>query len=237
MIDSKCKIWYDIKNKSGRCITTILILILTLYLGDINAMTIKNNISNITKNQAINQTDNIIKCAKLGLTEFQTSFMTGVPVDNLYREYAEMIKNNLPSDYKEKRWKRFYRFDPAASAKFGNEYWSKNKDKPLYRLTSALANQISIHCNKRGIDRNGKAFKLLRFSVGELKSHLESLFEPWMSWDNYGLAWQIDHKTPVSWFKFKTVNEKSFHDCWCLKNLQPLSKTDNLAKGNRWSDA
>ena len=182
------------------------------------------------------KTIGIIKCAKMGLTEMQTCFMMDVSIEHLRGKYTDIIENNLPEDYKERRWKRLVRFDPVEAARLGKIYREQNHKKPLFRLKSTMANQISIHCNKRGINRKGKAFKLLKFSGPELKLHLESKFKPWMTWDNYGTMWQIDHKIPVSWFDFKSVDDKMFHECWSLDNLQPLSKVENMRKADRWHD-
>ncbi len=71
--------------------------------------------------------------------------------------------------------------------------------------------------------------------VDELKQHLESLFQPGMTWDNYGNGgWEIDHKTPDSWFQYNSVNDQGFKDSWALANLQPMWATDNHRKGNTY---
>jgi len=60
------------------------------------------------------------------------------------------------------------------------------------------------------------------YSAIDLKEHLESLFEDWMTWENYG-AWEIDHITCVSQFHRDTdasvVNS--------LSNLRPLCEKKN----------
>lgn len=74
--------------------------------------------------------------------------------------------------------------------------------------------------------RNG----VIKFTRDELKFHLEKQFQPGMSWDNYGRAWHIDHKVPVSAFNLSC--DEDIKRCWSLKNLQPLFKMDNLKKGS-----
>lgn len=68
------------------------------------------------------------------------------------------------------------------------------------------------------------------YSISELKQHLELLFKPGMSWDNYG-DWEIDHVIPVSAFKYSSPNDLTFKQCWSLTNLQPLWRHDNRTKG------
>jgi len=58
---------------------------------------------------------------------------------------------------------------------------------------------------------------MLGYSADQLKSHIESLWTPGMTWDNYG-EWHIDHIIQVHTFSKDTdvsiVN--------ALSNLRPL---------------
>lgn len=63
--------------------------------------------------------------------------------------------------------------------------------------------------------------------------HLEAQFNIFMSWENYGSEWHIDHKKPKSLFHFKTKEDNEFKRCWSLDNLQPLEAKFNLQKGNK----
>lgn len=55
-----------------------------------------------------------------------------------------------------------------------------------------------------------------------------------MTWENHGIhGWHIDHKIPVSAFKFKKPEDEDFKLCWSLKNLQPLWAFDNISKKNK----
>jgi hypothetical protein len=67
-------------------------------------------------------------------------------------------------------------------------------------------------------------------SLEELKVYIESKFEPWMSWCNYGkyngglnYGWDIDHIIPISSAK----TEEEFHELCHYKNLQPLCSRIN----------
>jgi len=72
----------------------------------------------------------------------------------------------------------------------------------------------------------------------EVKNHLESKFEPWMSWENYGkyngelnYGWDIDHIIPLSSAKTEEELLKLFH----YSNLQPLcSYTNRYVKKNKF---
>ena len=99
-----------------------------------------------------------------------------------------------------------------------------------------------------GMSKGGSSFiKSIGYSIQELKEHLEKLFEPWMTWGNYGKfnsktwddndpttwTWQIDHIIPHSTFNYTSMNDRSFKDCWALSNLRPYSAKQNLIDGDR----
>lgn len=79
----------------------------------------------------------------------------------------------------------------------------------------------------------------LPYSMMDLKLHLESLWEPWMDWSNWGgydpnvRTWQIDHIVPQSKLPYSDFNEVNFFKCWALTNLRPLESKLNLEKGCR----
>lgn len=67
----------------------------------------------------------------------------------------------------------------------------------------------------------------------KFKEHIESLFKPGMSWENYG-EWELDHIRPTLLFRFESVNDQEFKKCFALENLQPLWKRENLLKGKKY---
>ena len=74
---------------------------------------------------------------------------------------------------------------------------------------------------------------LVPYTADDLKKHLESLFQPGMSWENYGkFGWHIDHIIPKSFFQFTSTEDVEFKYCWSLDNLQPLWWRDNIVKSN-----
>lgn len=72
---------------------------------------------------------------------------------------------------------------------------------------------------------------LLGYSAKELRAHLESQFEPGMTWDDRS-AWHIDHVKPVSAFIAEGIKDPQIINA--LSNLKPLWAKDNLAKGARY---
>jgi 5-methylcytosine-specific restriction endonuclease McrA len=44
----------------------------------------------------------------------------------------------------------------------------------------------------------------------------------------------IDHKTPLSWFKYKSAYDDNFKRAWSLENLQLLDKVENIKKNDSY---
>lgn len=100
---------------------------------------------------------------------------------------------------------------------------------PLYKLRIAYSRRIN-KCIKRFSVKNIDFINNLGCSLEELKIHIESKFENWMTWDNYGkyngelnFGWDIDHITPLS----KAKTEIEFKDLCRYTNLQPLCSKIN----------
>ena len=109
------------------------------------------------------------------------------------------------------------------------------------KLRHNISSLIGHYLSDRRYDRS-KVSKLqhLDFSIPELQAHIESKFEPNMSWANYGRkagvrCWHIDHIIPDSWFVYETTTDLSFKACWSLSNLQPKWEDENIAKSNLYA--
>jgi hypothetical protein len=136
--------------------------------------------------------------------------------------------------------KRCTKHGLARRGKYNPDYEKLKRKKPEYRLRKNCSCQIwqAIKSAKQG----RSILKYLPYTIEHLKQHLESLWEPWMSWGNYGgksnnknKTWHIDHIIPHSKFKYELGDDK-FIQCWSLSNLRPLEKIANLRKGNRMDE-
>jgi hypothetical protein len=102
--------------------------------------------------------------------------------------------------------------------------YQARRDIPTFRVAASV--RASLHKALRGERKSAPTFKMLGYSLQELVAHLEPLFLPGMTWDNYG-AWHIDHRKPVVSFSLPD----QITECFALANLQPLWARDNLSKG------
>lgn len=96
---------------------------------------------------------------------------------------------------------------------------------------------------------NTYVWKFLPYTKDQLKIHLESQFESWMSWENQGKyikknwdendqstwTWQIDHIIPQAAFLFNSFYDDYFKKCWSLENLRPISSKENAFKNKKVS--
>lgn len=118
-----------------------------------------------------------------------------------------------------------------------SEYHKFRRKDPSVKLKDYVGNQVREIFKLNNQKKHGSVWLYLPYTPIELKEHLETLWEPWMNWDNYGgssdnpeKTWWVDHIKPQSSFKYKTMNSKKFLECWSLKNLRPLEKKENMRK-------
>jgi hypothetical protein len=116
----------------------------------------------------------------------------------------------------------------------------KRMEDPLYKLKISFSRRLNRFLKREGcVKSNNKAYYLdkLGCSFEELKTHLESKFEDWMTWENYGKyngeldhGWDLDHIIPLS--NAKTENE--IYNLSHYSNLQPLcSRVNRDIKKNK----
>ena len=82
----------------------------------------------------------------------------------------------------------------------------------------------------KGRSRHGTLTMLIGCTVAQFRSHIESLFQPGMSWENHGEVWHIDHKLPCS--SFDLTDAKSQMECFHFLNQQPMFVSENLRKSD-----
>jgi hypothetical protein len=123
------------------------------------------------------------------------------------------------------RKKQWYNKNKKIIIQKNINYAKKRKETDeLYRLKISIKTNI-YNSLKRKNYKNYRTHEILSCSFEEFKTHLESKFEPWMTWDNYGLyngtemfGWDIDHIIPLSSAKTEKDIIKLNH----YTNLQPL---------------
>ena len=120
-----------------------------------------------------------------------------------------------------------------------NRFINKNRriTDPLFKIKNNIRATISISIKYKGFSKNKNTNVIIGLEYEDFIKYLESKFESWMTWDNYGkyngelnYGWDIDHIIPMSSAKTEDEIYKLNH----YTNLQPLcSKTNRDIKKDK----
>jgi hypothetical protein len=119
--------------------------------------------------------------------------------------------------------------NPAKVKISSKKSYARRKTDPKWKLRFVMHG--GIYKALKGMKSGRKWESLVGYTVDQLKKHLEGLFIPGMTWDNYGTAWEIDHKIPIAAFNYSKPEDIDVRLCRSLKNLQPLACSTNRSKG------
>lgn len=112
------------------------------------------------------------------------------------------------------------------------QYKKNKRNDPVFRMRHNISNAI-LKALKHGKSRKAgqSILKYLRYTINDLKNHLQNQFDNQMSWNNYGTFWHIDHIIPQSDLPYTSMNDVNFYKCWSLSNLRPLNAIQNMRDG------
>lgn len=138
-----------------------------------------------------------------------------------------------------------YQQENAGERRQANRDWAKNNrakinaycrnryvSKREVKLTRLLRNRLSAAISGRA-PKSFSAQELLGCSIRWLQVHLEALFVPGMTWENYGPVWHVDHIKPCALFDL--TNQEQQKICFHWTNLQPLFALENLKKSDKYA--
>jgi len=158
------------------------------------------------------------------------------------KKYYENNRSNLIAY--QKTYRKYNKEKVRATHR--KNYKLRKKDNPSYKIRAHCSKMIYIYLRKQGLSKNKSSFiNNLNYTIIQLKEHLETQFESWMNWSNWGRynvktwddndqltwRWQIDHIIPQSNFSYTSMEDQSFKDCWALNNLRPYSAKQNWLDG------
>lgn len=157
-----------------------------------------------------------------------------------------------------KKSKNYYQNNKDKIRNYQHNYYSINKQKinkrnntynqerlrkdPSLRLRQNISNFVNKQLKQQNSSKDDSFLSHLGYTIEDLKIHLESQFESWMTWDNWGRAstkyktWNIDHIIPQSSLPFSSIKDENFKKCWALENLRPMEAISNIRKSNKLSN-
>lgn len=142
-------------------------------------------------------------------------------------------------------WRKYHEQNYSRKQVYKTVYRKRNRElltayQKKWRNNPAVRMRINISNRLRDILKTGKAGTywetLVGWSANELWPHLETLLQPGMTRNNYGLSsgatkwWTIDHKKSIHSFGYPMPGTQEFKDCWSLENLQPMWSSENFSK-------
>lgn len=109
--------------------------------------------------------------------------------------------------------------------------WERNRRKtdPIFRIKKNLSRRMRDFL--KGKTKSQPTLLIIGLSYEGLREHIESQWELWMNWDNYGLykkdtydyGWDIDHIIPTS----TATTEEELYKLNHYTNLKPLCSKVN----------
>jgi hypothetical protein len=198
-------------------------------------------------------------CVKIYNKEYKLKNKTQLKINRKEHESDPSVLDKK-SDY----WKNYYAKNKDKRMEYNRQYTIVNsksinkkrtksislrkKNNPAFKLRVNCSSLVRTALKRNGFSKRGLSIlKYLPYLMLELKDHLEKLFEPWMTWENYGIyrvnvwnnndqstwTWQIDHIIPQSKLPYTSMSDDNFQKCWALENLRPLSAKQNIIDGDR----
>jgi len=148
------------------------------------------------------------------------------------RQNAKEARRRATAGYAEKH-RDYYQSWLAANKEKVTEYkrqyiQSRRENDLNFRLVCALRHRVK-EAIKHGYNSES-TLALIGCSIAEVRAHIESQFQPGMSWETWGsTGWHIDHIRPCA--SFDLTDPEQQRQCFHYSNLQPLWASQNCSKG------
>jgi hypothetical protein len=141
---------------------------------------------------------------------------------NYYYENTEQVKNTTKEwRYKNKEHLREY-------------YKNKIKNDVGYKIRNNIRKR-----HKRVLFGIKNTTKYLGCDKNFFRDYIESLWEPWMNWNNYGNKegfWSLEHIIPLNFLDIddtKVIENEKNKKILHYTNIKPLLHLDNVKKGDK----
>ena len=112
--------------------------------------------------------------------------------------------------------------------------WERNRYSadPEFRIKHLTAGRIHSALSTYQSLKKDRTIEYLGCTISEYYNYLESKFDSNMTWENQGIYWQIDHIRPIA--SFDLTDEEQLYQCFHYTNTQPLEKTENRLKSDKY---
>ena len=144
------------------------------------------------------------------------------------KKYLKENKEKINEQHRE-YYKEYYQNNKEKINERKREYYRKRiKYDTFFKIKERITDIIRKSIKNNGYTKKSNTYTILGCSYEDFKEHIESNWEDWMSWDNYGnpkdgvlelnKTWDLDHIVPVSSAQCEEDVYKLNH----YSNIQPL---------------
>jgi len=157
------------------------------------------------------------------------------------KDNIELVKERAQRHYQENRERRLeyqkhYSSSPEVKKMICEREKKRRNENPSYKIQTNVSRLVRMYLHRNGGEKNVRLWSILSYTPEELREHLESQFEDWMTWENYGNGegfWNIDHIIPQSKLPYDSLEHPNFLKSWGLSNLRPLCAIENCMKRDK----
>ncbi len=183
-------------------------------------------------------------CRSEYLKEYKRNNKDNIKIyqDRYVEKNKDSILNNLrekrklnPQKYKYRPYdekRKLYKKENKEKINLSNNNYRNNRRKNdlTYKLYENMRKMITRSIKSKKFHKNSNTKIILGCDADNFRNYLESRFESWMNWDNYGkyngefnYGWDIDHIIPLS--SASSIEELNLLNHYT--NLQPLCSKVN----------
>jgi hypothetical protein len=119
----------------------------------------------------------------------------------------------------------------CGTREYFKNYHNRRISNPQYKLSGNIRNRVRMALKRQNTSKFRNTFDLIGCSPLFMTQWLEHQFNSNMSWNNYGIYWQIDHVIPCTFFNL--IKREEQLRCFNWRNCRPCTKTENNSKNNK----
>jgi hypothetical protein len=148
-------------------------------------------------------------------------------LQNKQRDHAAAYAKRRPAALK---YQKEHRKKPEVKKANTERVRQKKIINPGFRVRCNMRKRLGEILKAFGKTKNSSVLDMIGCSQDQLREHLEKQFLKWMTWENYGKRWQVDHILPCASFDHTDPNQ--VRQCWHFTNLRPLCSKKNASKSD-----
>lgn len=150
-----------------------------------------------------------------------------------YKIYRKKNKEKIKQCEKKYREKNREKINERKNIYYKTYRKKKCETDLSFRLRRVISTAFYIFLKKLNLSKKGSFVDYFSYDSQVYIKQIENTFEPWMSWENYGSLWHIDHIISLASFVIPEKNHIIIQILWHPLNLRALNATQNIVEGCR----